>query len=220
MRNERSPLLAIFRTPLQGRILAEVYLRDRHAPLSAADLARLLGEPSASVHREVRRLVDAGLLEQTPVGRALTLSRPSNSLVVGPLTDLLNVTFGPLPVLSELLEGVAGVSEAYIYGSWAARYSGEHGAAPNDVDVLVVGDPDPAELDDLAAAAEVRLRREVNIRTVDPERWLDPESDPFLTHVRDRPLVALGDGSSRRASRSLDDSALGDQDSVAVGSSR
>jgi hypothetical protein len=39
-----------------------------------------------------------------------------------PLTDLLAVTYGPLPVLTDLLSEVAGVDQAYIYGSWAARY--------------------------------------------------------------------------------------------------
>jgi hypothetical protein len=33
-----------------------------------------------------------------------------------PLTDLLAVTYGPLPVLADLLADVAGVSAAFIYG--------------------------------------------------------------------------------------------------------
>lgn len=56
-----------------------------------------------------------------------------------PLTDLLAVTYGPLPVLTDLLSAATGVEEAYIYGSWAARYLGEPGSVPQDVDVLAVG---------------------------------------------------------------------------------
>ena len=41
-----------------------------------------------------------------------------------PLTDLLAVTYGPLPVLNDLLAGVEGITQAFIYGSWAARYLG------------------------------------------------------------------------------------------------
>ncbi|WNI17503.1 hypothetical protein [Actinacidiphila sp. ITFR-21] len=36
--------------------------------------------------------------------------------MAGPLADLLAVTYGPLPVLSEALAGFAGISEAYICG--------------------------------------------------------------------------------------------------------
>lgn len=109
-----------------------------------------------------------------------------------PLTDLLAVTYGPLPVLGDLLSGVAGVEQAYIYGSWAARYLGEPGPVPNDVDVLVVGTADEDDLYDAAREAENRLGREVNISSVNPQYWEVPDpADSFMRHVRERPLVRL-----------------------------
>jgi predicted nucleotidyltransferase len=196
-----SPLLAIFRTPLQGQILAEVYLRARETPLSIADLTRVLAEPVSSVHREVSRLIAAGLLTEDRLGRMRFISRPPEDLVVTALTNLLSVTFGPLPVLAELLAEVPGITDAYIYGSWAARYRGESGPVPRDVDVLVVGEVDAATLDDVADAAETRLKREVNIRRISPERWHKPGDDPFLQHVQGRPLVSIIDSPSRSVGR-------------------
>ena len=70
------------------------------------------------------------------------------------MIDLLALTYGPAAILPELLARVDGVREAYIYGSWAARYRGEPGTEPRDVDVLVVGDADEDDLDDVARAAE------------------------------------------------------------------
>jgi len=64
------------------------------------------------------------------VGRNRMLRAAAGSIVTRPLTDLLAVTFGPLPVLSELLATVPGIDAAYIYGSWAARYDGEAGPLP------------------------------------------------------------------------------------------
>jgi len=78
------------------------------------------------------------------------------------------------------------------YGSWAARYHGEPGPVPVDVDVLIVGSADPNDLDEVAIAAQQRLGRAVNIRRVRPATWHDPDpTDPFLASVRARPLVAL-----------------------------
>lgn len=108
-----------------------------------------------------------------------------------PLTELIAVSFGPLPLLTEALQQVAGVERAYIYGSWAARYSGEPGPPPADVDVLVVGSSDPDELFDAAERAGRQLRRDVNVHRVPVTVWEAPTSDPFLTSVRDRPLVEL-----------------------------
>jgi hypothetical protein len=112
------------------------------------------------------------------------------SLLTRPLTDLLAVTYGPLPVLTRSLVGLEGVEQAFIYGSWAARYNGEPGPVPADVDVLVVGDVDPDDLDERARQAEAVLRREVNIRRLRPAAW-NNQQDPFVTTVRARPLVEL-----------------------------
>ncbi len=46
-------------------------------------------------------------------------------------------------MLEQALAEVAGIEHAFIYGSWAATYQGQEGAATHDVDVLVVGAPDP-----------------------------------------------------------------------------
>jgi predicted nucleotidyltransferase len=116
----------------------------------------------------------------------------TDSPLTRPLTDLLAVTYGPLPILSDLLAKVGGIVEAYIYGSWAARYQGEPGPAPADVDVLVVGSADPDDLDEIADKARAALRRPVNIRRIRPETWnaSDP-TDPFIRSVKSRPLVTV-----------------------------
>jgi hypothetical protein len=74
----------------------------------------------------------------------------------------------------------------------AARYQGEAGPVPNDVDVLVVGTADQDDLDAVAQQAQRRLGRPVNIRRVRPASWRRPDpGDPFLRSVRERPLVEL-----------------------------
>src|ERR1700753_2400624 len=99
-------------------------------------------------------------------GRAGLLSAETSGPVTRPLTDLLAVTYGPLPVLTDLLSRVEGVGQAYIYGSWAARYLGEPGPVPQDVDVLAVGTASDDDLYGAARRAEARLGREVNISGV------------------------------------------------------
>jgi predicted nucleotidyltransferase len=94
--------------------------------------------------------------------------------------------------LERALAAVDGVERAFIYGSWAARYLGEPGDAPNDLDVLVVGKPDADELFAIADEARASLRREVNIRSIRPAVWNNPASkDAFLATVRSRPLIEL-----------------------------
>jgi predicted nucleotidyltransferase len=125
------------------------------------------------------------------VGRSRLVKARTDTPLYRPLSEVLAVTFGPVPLLAEALSGLAGVREAYIYGSWAARYSGEPGPPPGDVDVLVVGAPDPDALFDLAEGVSRRLGREVNVHRISPASWAASSADPFLTSVRERPLVPL-----------------------------
>lgn len=59
---------------------------------------------------------------------------------------------------------VAGAAQVVIFGSGAARYAGEAGPPPHDIDVLVVGKVDRADLYDAADRAQARLGIEVNPR--------------------------------------------------------
>ena len=125
-------------------------------------------------------------------GQARLIRAETTGPVSRPLTDLLAVTYGPLPVLGDLLSGVAGVEQAYIYGSWAARYLGEPGPVPRDVDVLIVGTTDQDVLYNIAREAEGRLGREVNVSAITRQYWEAPDpADSFMRHVRERPLVRL-----------------------------
>lgn len=131
-------MLPLLRSRAQGDLLALLYLHpDQEYSLTQA--AVLIGTSTKSVHVEAGRLVSSGLVLNRKVGPTRLLRAATDSILARPLTELLAMTYGPLPVLTELLAQVAAVSQAFIYGSWATRHFGEPGPAPQDVDVLVVG---------------------------------------------------------------------------------
>lgn len=189
MRTVPPILLPILRSRVQGDLLALLYLHPDQEH-SITDLATRIGASVKAVQQEVDRLVGAGFLTDRRMGTSRLVRSVRDSVLTRPLTELLAITYGPLPVLTECLAGVPGVDRAFIYGSWAARYSGEAGPVPQDVDVLVIGDADADDLDERARAAEVVLRRDVNIRRVRPHIWAGKD-DPFITTVQSRPLIEL-----------------------------
>ena len=191
MRSTSSPLLPLLRSRAQGDLLALLYLHpDREYSLTEA--AALIGVSVKTVHTEASRLVAAGFVSDSRRGNVRLLRAVTDTPVSRPLTDLLAATYGPLPVLTDLLAGARGVAAAYIYGSWAARYLGEQGPVPRDIDVLIVGTADRDDLEDIAQAAQHRLGRQVDIRRISPAIWAQAsQADPFLTSVRERPLVEL-----------------------------
>jgi len=191
MRTSASPLLPLLRSRAQGDLLALLYLHPE-SEYSLTEAADLIGVSVKTVHTEASRLVAAGFVSDRRRGNVRLLRAATGTPVSRPLTDLLAVTYGPLPVLTDLLAGAPGVSAAFIYGSWAARYQGEPGPVPQDIDVLVVGTADRDDLDEIARAAQDRLSRPVGIRRISPDAWLTPTpDDPFLTSVRQRQLVEI-----------------------------
>lgn len=183
-------ILPLMRSRTQGDILAWIFLHpDQHN--SIADIAKRVGASEVTVLREVNRLAEADLIQETRQGRSRLVKPNPNNPATAPLTDLLAVTFGPVPILRDALAEVAGIEEAYIYGSWAQRYLGAPGRSPGDIDVLVVGNADEDILYAIAERAEQRLGREVNIRRVRPERWRTDTPSGFLQTVRSRPMISL-----------------------------
>jgi predicted nucleotidyltransferase len=184
-------LLPLLRSRVQGALLALLFLHPADE-YSLTEAAKLVETSVKSVHQEADRLVAAGFVQERRQGNLRLIRAATDTVVARPLTDLLAVTYGPLPVITDALRGVPGIEEALIFGSWAARYAGRPGPIPADVDVLVVGSADPDELDAAALDASRRLHRAVNIQRVRTAAWAeDPPSDPFLKSVREQPYLEL-----------------------------
>lgn len=184
------PLLApILRSNMQGEILAALLLHpDREFTMT--DLSVLTGAARSQVHGEVTRLTTAGWALDRKVGRTRLIRAATDHSMYRPMVQILELSYGPLVVLPEILARVGQVREAYIYGSWAARYVGEAGSAPRDLDVLLVGSPSRRDMTAAAADASARLGLEVNIARVDTRAW-EHDDDGFVATVRARPHVAL-----------------------------
>ncbi|MDN5861448.1 MAG: MarR family transcriptional regulator [Pseudonocardia sp.] len=185
-------LLPIFRSAAQLAVLTELFTGAARE-LSIGELARRTATPQATVSREVARLVAAGLLTDRSIGRTRLVSARAESPVHDELAALVMKVAGPPAVLGELLSGVAGVREAYVYGSWARRFHGEPGDEPADIDVLVVVGADGAEVRAVRAAADEatqRLGRDVTATVLSAQEWAHGETG-FLRTVRDSPLVPI-----------------------------
>lgn len=181
-----SPLL---RSDVQGNLLAEVLLtptRER----TLTDITNTVGASMPTVHREIARLLASGFVTERRSGRNRYIQANTDHALYRPVRQIIEHAYGPRTVLPRLLATVGGIDEAYVYGSWAARMHGEEGADPVDIDVLVIGRPDRADLYDAATAAQAELSREVNIRSMSHTRW-EAADEPFVQTVKSRPLVRL-----------------------------
>src|ERR1039457_6694444 len=140
MRSSAPALLPIFRSWLQADILAALLLSP-DAEYSLTELAERFRAPLSTVHGEVKRLTDAGLLRRREVGRSALVRADPGNRVTKPLADLLLLSWGPLHVVPEGSSGLAEAALFLSFGPGATRSQHPPGNPPHDRDVLVVGGP-------------------------------------------------------------------------------
>lgn len=186
--------MPIFRSRHQGELLTQLYLHPERE-YTSSELARSLGVPVSTAHREMVRLVEAGLTISRPVGRARLHRANVDHPGARALTELLSLSFGPVHIIGDEFAGLDGVQRIVLFGSWAARHHGEDGPPPADVDVLVVGSARRPEVYAAAERAEERLGLPVNPVLRTARDWAVAE-DSLVRQVQQSPYLTLLDRSS------------------------
>ena len=161
----------------------ECYLRE---------IARRAGVPLKAAQRELVILEQIALVQRIPRGRQVFFRVDTAHPLFPDLRGLLLKSDGLALPLRETLERVGGIEAAAIYGSVAAGTD----TGRSDVDLLIVGTPDPLELHDALSALEDRLGRPVNYTLASRKELASRarKADPFLARVLGGPLIAvLGD---------------------------
>jgi len=143
--------------------------------------------------RELKALVDGGILETRREGTRAYFKADTRSPVFPELRGLIDKTAGLLPTLREALRPLdRRIACAFVYGSVAR--SDEHAAS--DVDLMVVGDAGLADITPALRKAEARLGREVNATTYSATEFRKKATakDHFLSEVlRSHKLFVKGD---------------------------
>ena len=187
MRTEPPLLAPIFRSDGQARLLSTLLLTGEE--LSVTDLAKQARLAYPTAHREVARLVDAGILSERQVGRTRLIRANGESPLVEPLREILRVATGPVVILAEELARIDGIESAFLYGSFAARMLGDAGPAPHDIDVMVLGEPEVDAVSEACVRVEATVHRPVNPTILTAEEFATPSG--FLDNVRSGPAVAV-----------------------------
>jgi predicted nucleotidyltransferase len=175
MRTPVPSVLPLFRSELQLRILAQIF--EQGGPVAARQLVDSLEAPAASVHRELMRARDAGVIVREAVGRTQLYRPATDSPLYEPLRELLKRTVGVDAELHAALAEEPNVVAAAVHGSYASAA----GVRPqSDVDLLVIGDVDYR-----------RLRK----RLRDVERHTGRRVDPVIYETAEaRALYRSGNG--------------------------
>lgn len=171
------PLLPVFRSRVQAGILAATLLNPDRS-FSLTELAEHAGASLASVDKENKLLERAGILTSRREGtiRLMRAAEPRGPLV-GPLTELVRLTYGVPQVIAEEFGNVPGVARIVLGGAWADRFAGIAGPEPDSFELLIAIQPGKTgheqALGVAAGRTEQRLKRPLKFSIVPLDHELD-----------------------------------------------
>ena len=157
------------------------------------EIARLTGVPAGSLHRELKLLGDAGLLQRSVSGNQVRYQVDRGNPIQEELAGIFRKTAGLADVLRNALAPLAGkIRLAFIFGSVAQGRE----RSTSDVDVLVVGSASFAAVVGALSPAGERLRRAVNpvVMTRAAFESKRAGADRFVARiVREPKIILIGD---------------------------
>jgi len=158
--------------------------------LHVRELARLTATNAGSLHRELARLAEGGLLLRRQQGNQVLYQANRSHPVFAELAGLFRKTSGVVGVLQEaLLPLTAHIELAWVFGSVAR---GKENAG-SDVDVLVIGDMSFADLVRALHPSQAALGREINPVLYAPAEFKHKlnEGDVFVRELLSQPRLFI-----------------------------
>jgi len=158
--------------------------------LHVRELARLTGTSAGSLHRELAKLAEAGLLTRSERGNQVLYQANRACPVFTELASLFRKTGGVADVLRAALAPLTGqIDLALVFGSIARGEETAH----SDVDVLVIGQASFAEVVTALYRCQETLGRDINPVVYSSAEWQARQArdEPFVRDILSRPTLLL-----------------------------
>ena len=186
---QQNPLLKrLFSSRVRIQLLSHFLLHPEARDHIRA-LASEVGAQYSAVWKELNNLEEAGLLQSEAVGGSKIFTLNSQFPIIPELRNILLKTVGAGDLVRESLKDLEGIEVTFIFGSFA---EGEPDV-DSDLDIMLIGDLDVAQVTPAIDEMEKMLARDVNYVLFTQEEWKSrlEDGDPFVTNVRNEPRVML-----------------------------
>lgn len=154
------------------------------------EIARLTNTTAGTLHKELARLAEAGLLTRAQVGNQLRYAANRQCPIFEELANILRKTSGLADIVLDALAGLEKkIHVALIFGS-VARGEERSGS---DVDVLIIGTLGFADAVKALHPVQEKIGREINPVVMAPDefRRKNNEGDGFVREILAREKIFL-----------------------------
>ena len=170
-------------------LLAKLLLRpDEDFHVRA--LERMTGIPAGSLHRELKALFEAGLLDRRRLGNQVRYQANRTSPIYEELASIFRKTLGLAEVLRQAMKDISHKVElAFVFGSLATGRQNY----TSDVDLMIIGDISLAAAVKALAPVRDQLGRDINPVAMTRKKFVAQRNrnDRFISRVLEEPRILV-----------------------------
>lgn len=176
----------------RARVLSLLLLRPDQA-YHVREIARLTNTIPGTLHKELTKLAEAGVLTQTSQGNQRSYQANRHCLIFDELASILRKTVGVAELLAEALAPLSDqITTAVVFGSMASGKANRE----SDIDLLVVGEISFSAVVNVLYPTQALLGREINPKLYSLKEWQAAKKTKaaFIRDILAKPtLKVLGD---------------------------
>lgn len=183
------PLSETLFSEYRRRALGLLLLRPENG-YHVREIARLTGTPPGTLHKELSKLANAGILTRARNGNQVIYQADRTCPIFEELASIMRKTSGLADVLAQALQPCsAHIDVAFVFGSVARAQE----TANSDIDVMIVGTVGFVDVIRQLYEAQTSLGREINPKVLSAAEWRNGIStrEPFLLDVQAKPKIFL-----------------------------
>jgi predicted nucleotidyltransferase len=154
------------------------------------ELARITHTVPGTLHKELTKLTNGGILRRVKVGNQVHYSADTQSPIFEELAGILRKTSGLVDVLADALTPVKNeVNLAFVFGSVAR---GEQ-SSKSDIDIMLIGSVSFGDAVQALYHSQATLQRELSpvVYSVGEFKRRIESNDSFIKEVLDKPKLFI-----------------------------
>jgi len=153
------------------------YFANTQTEHHLSELARILTVDPANLDKKIKQLEHDGLFKVHARGNQKIYSLNHHFPLYREYKNIISKTYGIEDMLKQVLKKMAGVQNAYIFGSYATGNFDNF----SDIDLLVIGEHDALKLSTAIHKIEKMVDREINI--------VEFRANDFKKQIKTNPLL-------------------------------
>lgn len=153
------------------------------------EISSLANIPIRAVQREVKKLKEIGLLDESISGNRVYYRANRKSPIFEDLKRIFFKTEGIVKALEESFEDKSKIDFAFIYGSYAEGKE----TTSSDIDLMVLGNIESKKISKILSGVKENLQREINFVVISMSEFISriKEDDNFLISVMKEPKIMI-----------------------------